>query len=42
MITKAGGALEGPVVPITNGEQGYFQKFRDLDGNTLALWSAKP
>lgn len=42
MVTKSGGKLVGDVVAITNGDDGYFQTFTDLDGNALALWSAKP
>jgi predicted enzyme related to lactoylglutathione lyase len=42
IITKAGGKLVGDNVAIGGGEHGYYQMFKDLDGNTLALWSKKP
>jgi predicted enzyme related to lactoylglutathione lyase len=42
IIEKCGGKLVGEVIPITDGVDGYFQKFQDLDGNLLSLWSKKP
>ena len=41
MVTKAGGKLIGETVAISEGKDGYFHKFTDLDGNTLSLWSMK-
>ncbi len=42
LVTKWGGKLVGEVTPINEGKDGHFQNFRDLDGNLLSLWSAKP
>ncbi len=42
MVEKCGGKLAGETVAITDGEDGYFQNFTDLDGNLLSLWSKKP
>lgn len=42
MLEKCGGQLAGETVAITDGEDGYFQNFTDLDGNLLSLWSKKP
>lgn len=41
MVKKAGGTLIGENVAIEGG-YGHFQVFKDLDGNTLSLWSKKP
>ena len=41
-VTKNGGRLLGEIIPIHEGTSGYIQIFLDLDGNQLALWSAKP
>lgn len=42
MITKAGGKLVGKNVAINDGKNGHYQLFKDLDGNTLGLWSKNP
>lgn len=42
IVEKCGGRLVGDTIPITDGEDGYYQNFTDLDGNLLALWSKKP
>jgi predicted enzyme related to lactoylglutathione lyase len=42
IVEKCGGKLVGNTIPITDGEDGYFQNFTDLDGNLLSLWSKKP
>ena len=41
MVNSNGGTLIGDTVAISEGKEGYFQNFSDLDGNTLALWSIK-
>ena len=41
VVEKCGGQLVGDTVAITDGEDGYFQNFSDLDGNILSLWSKK-
>lgn len=41
-VEKCGGKLVGNTIPITDGEDGYYQNFTDLDGNLLSLWSKKP
>ena len=38
IISQKKATLEGDVVFI-GPEMGYFQKFRDLDGNLMAVWS---
>ena len=38
LIKQKKGTLEGEVVFI-DADSGYFQKFRDLDGNLMAVWS---
>lgn len=42
IVEKSGGKLVGETVAITDGEDGYFQHFSDIDGNLLSLWSKKP
>ena len=42
MISKAGGQLVGSTVDISKGEMGFFQHFKDVEGNTVAIWSMKP
>lgn len=42
MIQSLGGSLTGDIVAITGGDDGYYQKFKDLDGNQLAIWSKNP
>lgn len=41
LIKEKKGTLEGDVVFIGQ-EMGYYQKFRDLDGNLMAVWSIQP
>ncbi|MBL7671457.1 MAG: VOC family protein [Bdellovibrionaceae bacterium] len=42
LLQKLGGQVDEPTVAIRDGADGYFQRFTDLDGNLLSLWSKKP
>jgi predicted enzyme related to lactoylglutathione lyase len=41
LIERLGGKLVGPTVDINKSESGYYQKFLDLDGHLVAIWSQK-